>query len=49
MENTTDTAPRTVAQTALAPVMERFAVPLMWFAAGYIVCRLTRPSRKAVE
>lgn len=51
MENANDVQTNTPApvQSAFAPVVERFAVPLAWLAAGYLLCMMTRPARRAAE
>ncbi len=52
MENETgvQTASATGLKTAMvAPLVEKFAVPLMWLAAGYFLRMATAPRRKAAE
>ena len=44
MENATTPTPQN-APHPLAPVVAHFAVPFLWFAAGWAVGRLMRPKR----
>lgn len=52
MENADQQNPAPVASAKnmlASSFIDRVGVPLVWFGIGYLVCRLTRPSRKNQE
>lgn len=42
-----DAAPAPAQPSAFAPLVDKVGVPLLWLAAGYLLCKMTQKPRSA--